>query len=93
MNAVTIEYAETLAAQALVFLTQDKKTFEGFLAVSGVDVSQIGSLADDPQFLAAVLDYTLSKEQIVLEFCEQMEIDPDLPKAARRRLPGAELGV
>ena len=88
---LTIEYAEEIAAKALVFLSQDRRAFEGFLAVTGLDVSKIGSLADDPQFLAGVLDFSLSQENLVAGFCDTMEIDPELPRAARRCLPGAPI--
>lgn len=90
---VTTEYAETIAAQALAFLSQDKRAFEGFLATTGIDVSQIRSFADDPQFLAGVLDYTLSREQLVAEFCEAAGIDPEVPRAARQQLPGATINT
>ena len=88
---LTIEYAEAIAAQALVFLSQDKRAFEGFLAVTGIDVSEIRSLAEDSQFLGGVLDYTLSQERLAESFCESLDLAPEIPRAARRMLPGAPL--
>ncbi len=88
-NRISQEEAETIAAQAFAYLSQDLRLFEGFMAATGVDLGQIDSFADDPGFLANVLDYTLSQEKLVVGFCETFELDPELPKAARQRLPGA----
>ena len=90
-KTLTRDYAESIATQALVFLSQDERAFEGFLSTTGIDVSEIRSLAEDPHFLGGVLDHLLSQDKLVTEFCEQSELDLELPRAARQSLPGAPL--
>lgn len=86
MNSVD---AETLALKALAFLAQSPDDLERFVALSGVTVDDLRARADDPEILAAVMDFVLAADERITGFCEIVEIDPRELHAARRALPGA----
>jgi hypothetical protein len=86
MNSVE---AETLALKALAYLAHSPEDLERFVALSGVTAADLRSRADDPEILAAVLDFILAADERITGFCETVEIDPRELQAARRALPGA----
>ena len=86
MNAVD---AETLALKALAYLAHSPDDLERFVALSGVTLTDLKDRAEDPENLAAVLDFILATDELVTGFCETVEIDPRDLHAARRALPGA----
>ena len=51
---------------------------------------QVRERCSDPEFLAGVLDHVLSDETLLIAFVEERGLDPLLPAAARRELPGAD---
>jgi hypothetical protein len=81
--------AETLALKALAFLAQSPDDLERFVALSGVTLADLRTRADDPEILAAILDFILVSDELITGFCEMVEIDPRELHAARRALPGA----
>jgi Protein of unknown function (DUF3572) len=81
--------AETLALKALAFLAQSPDDLERFVALSGVTLADLRARADDPEILAAILDFILVSDELITGFCEMVEIDPRELHAARRALPGA----
>jgi hypothetical protein len=81
--------AETLALKALAFLAQSPDDLERFVALSGVTLADLRTRADDPEILAAILDFILVSDELITGFCETVEIDPRELHAARRALPGA----
>ena len=86
MNSVE---AETLALKALAYLAHSPEDLERFVALSGVTSADLRARADDPEILAAVLDFILTDDGRVTGFCEEAGIDPRALHAARRALPGA----
>ncbi|HTW35872.1 MAG TPA: DUF3572 domain-containing protein [Rhizomicrobium sp.] len=86
MNSVE---AETLALKALAYLAHSPDDLERFVALSGVTSADLKARADDPEILAAVLDFILTDDGRVTGFCEEAGIDPRVLHAARRVLPGA----
>jgi len=81
--------AETLALKALAFLAGEGETLDRFLAVSGVQPKDLRERVGDPLLLAAVLDFVLGEDQLLLAFAREAAVDPKLVHAARRALPGA----
>ena len=59
------------------------------MALSGVTLADLRTRADDPEILAAILDFILVSDELITGFCEMVEIDPRELHAARRALPGA----
>jgi hypothetical protein len=86
VNAVD---AETLALKALAYLAHSPDDLERFVALSGVTLTDLKDRAEDPEILAAVLDFILASDELITGFCETVEIDPRDLHAARRALPGA----
>ncbi|NKB84081.1 DUF3572 domain-containing protein [Brucella grignonensis] len=80
--------AENLAVEALVWLAQDKDLMPRFLALTGIEVSSIRSAAQEPGFLAGVLQFYLSHEPTLLRFCEETGRDPASIEKAASLLPG-----
>lgn len=81
--------AETLALKALSYLAHSPEDLDRFVTLSGVAPADLRARADDPEILAAVLDFVLTDDGRVTGFCEDAGIDPRELHAARRALPGA----
>ena len=84
----TVE-AEILALKALAFLAHSEEDLDRFVTLSGVSPADLRAQADQPEILAAVLDFILSDDARVTEFCAEAAIDPRELHAARRAVPGA----
>lgn len=80
--------AETLALRALGWLAVEDDLLGRFLAASGSAAADLASGATDPWFLAAVLDFILSDDLIVIAFCDAADYAYPEPMAARAALPG-----
>jgi hypothetical protein len=82
----TEEGAEILALQALGWLAGDEDRLSRFLALSGLDPAGLRSLADSRDTQRAVMDFLLSDEELLLDFCEIAQIRPQDFPAYRHRL-------
>jgi hypothetical protein len=82
----TREGAEILALQALGWLAADPERIERFLALSGLDPATLRDVADSPDTQRAVLDFLLSDEAVLLDFCEMAQIAPKMMPLYRHRL-------
>jgi hypothetical protein len=87
--SVDSDRAAILALKALTFLAHLDGALDGFVALSGIAPQDLRAGADDPEILAAVLDFVLADDARVTGFCEEEGIDPKTLYAARRALPGA----
>ena len=85
-STVTPEGAETLALQALGWLAADEDRLGRFLGLSGLDAGTLRATADSRDTLRAVMDFLLSDEAFLLDFCEIAQIDPRTFPAYRNRL-------
>ena len=85
------EEAEIIALKALTFLAADTELMDRFAALSGVAPNDIVERAGDGEMLAGVLDFLLSDEAVLTDFCAAHDIDPERPAAARQNLPGGAL--
>ena len=64
-----------LGLRALRFLAAAPDAFERFLTVSGTDAESLRQCASEPEWLAAVLDFLLANEGLLVQFCEGEGID------------------
>ncbi|MBC8719050.1 MULTISPECIES: DUF3572 domain-containing protein [Brucella/Ochrobactrum group] len=80
--------AETLAVEALVWLAHDNDLMSRFLALTGIEASSIRSAAQEPGFLAGVLQFYLGHEPTLLRFCQETGRDPATIEKAAVLLPG-----
>ena len=62
------EAAEGLAIQALTYLAGEPERLGRFLSVTGIGPDQIRAAAGEPGFLAGVLAYLASDEQLAAAF-------------------------
>lgn len=80
--------AETMALKALAFLVDAPGAMERFMAQSGADAATVRTQAENPEFLAAVMDFLLSDDALAAEFCRCETLDPRALHAIRHALPG-----
>jgi Protein of unknown function (DUF3572) len=87
---MTLDRAMVIALNALGHIAGDEVLLQRFCRESGVDASDLRSLAGEPGFLGGVLDFMLADEARLLAFCEAERIQPGEPASARRALPGSD---
>jgi len=85
------EPAETLALRALAWLAADDDLLGRFLGASGAAPGELASGVSDPRFLAAVLDFVLTDDSLVMAFCDAEGYPYPAPMEARAALPGGDL--
>ncbi len=85
-----MEQAETIALQAVTFISTDENLLNALMAQSGMGVDDLRANITQPAFLAGILDFLLSDEPTLLNFCTEQEIQPELIIRARRALPGGQ---
>lgn len=80
--------AEAIGLAALVFLTEDGERLGRFLAATGLSPAELRATAGTPEGLAAVLDYLLCDESLLMVFAAGAAIDPAAIAPARDALVG-----
>ncbi len=88
MTPLARDSAEVLAIEALSWLVTNEDLLPVFLGSTGAGVDDIRERAQDPEFLASVLDFILMDDAWVSAFCETKNYATDLPFRARGALPG-----
>ena len=83
---MTPEEAETIALKGLGFLANSGAEMDRFVAASGFDPAALRLRAEDPHFLAAVVDFLLTDDELVLAFCAAESLDPKQLHRARHAL-------
>ena len=81
--------AEILAFKGLAYVANDAAAMERFLALTGITAPELRDRAEDPEFLAALLDFLMADEPLLTAFCESEALDAQTLHSARRALPGA----
>ncbi|KQU51244.1 hypothetical protein ASG72_15875 [Bosea sp. Leaf344] len=84
----SIEDAEALALRALGFLASDPARLEVFLAETGLGPANLRAAAQEPGFLASVLDHIAGSDSLLLELAGNLSLNPETIVAARSRLAG-----
>ena len=82
------EAAEAVAVQALGFLVEDGDRLSRFLALSGLNPSEIRAAASEPGFLAGVLDHIVSDDRLLIAFAEQSGLAPAEIEGSHAALTG-----
>ncbi|HDR28914.1 DUF3572 domain-containing protein [Rhodovulum sp.] len=80
--------AETLALNALAWLAGQDSLLAVFLGATGATENDLRNRADDPEFLASVLDFLLMDDAWVLAFCQAHDLPGAALMQARAALPG-----
>src|SRR5262249_34984315 len=79
---------ELLAIQALSFLGEAPERLGRFLALTGIGPSDMRAAAQEPGFLAGILEHIAADQALLLEFAKHAGIDPGAVDRARRALAG-----
>jgi hypothetical protein len=82
------EAAEILAIQALSFIAEEPERLNGFLNATGLTLDRLRESANEPDFLAGVLEHMLADESLLLAFADSAAIDPADVTRARTALGG-----
>lgn len=85
---MTREIAEQLAVQALQFLTSDGERLERFMSLSGLDPGTMRAASSGDSFLAAILEYLMGDESLLLVFATEIAAPPENVASAWRTLTG-----
>jgi Protein of unknown function (DUF3572) len=80
--------AATISLRVLAFLAGEEGRRQRFLNLTGITPETLASLASRTHFQAAVLEYLLADEPLLLEFCRTEHLDPTLPVTALSVLAG-----
>jgi hypothetical protein len=64
------ESAQVIALQALEWLAGNEELFATFVTSTGASVSDLARQVQDPDFLAAILDFLLMNDDWVKAFCD-----------------------
>lgn len=83
---ISREEAEALAIEALTFIATSEDRLAAFIGITGLDLGAIRREAGTPEFLAAVLDFLMSDESLLLVFASHRALDPNFVALARRAL-------
>ena len=89
----TSDHALTLGLQALTFVLSRDSLLAAFTNLSGISGAEIKSQATEPAFLGAVLDFLLSREAALMDFCAEENIKPDSVLRLRAEMPGGPAGL
>ncbi|MBO6716660.1 MAG: DUF3572 domain-containing protein [Rhizobiaceae bacterium] len=84
--------AEALAIEALAFIASDDKLLPRFLAITGIEASDIRRAAATPGFLAGVLQFIAAHEPTLVQFAEATGHAPDSVNRALAVLPFGDGG-
>ena len=87
-DKMTVDAAQSLAIDALAYLSNTPDLMQRFLALSGIEAAHIREAAREPHFFAGVLKFFLAHEPTLLQFCEAADIPPQSVQAAFAALPG-----
>jgi len=85
------ELAEITAIQAITFLAGDENHMSWLMNETGLSIADFSSIQENQDILAGVLDFLLTHENILLEFCEAQNIDPATLAKIRPFFPGSSL--
>ncbi len=78
--------AESIGVSALLFLASDTERLVQFLTLTGLDPTDLRAEAREPHMLAAVLEYLLQDESLLLVFSASDGVPPEEIGPARRAL-------
>jgi len=84
-----LQSAETMALNALGFLADSPDKLERLMAQSGVDLATVRERAGERDFLAAVLDFLMANEDLLVDFCHTTGTAPKAVHLACHKLGGA----
>lgn len=80
--------AEEVAIDILAWLAQEPEYLGRFLALTGADPGSVRSAAQDPAFLAGLVEFLMGHEPTLMEFCKATGTAPVAVVRAHHALSG-----
>ncbi|MFN3364006.1 MAG: DUF3572 domain-containing protein [Allorhizobium sp.] len=80
--------AEAAAVAVLGWLANEPEMLSRFLALSGVQPTQLRQAVGDPAFLAGMLEFLMQHEPTLMEFCTATDTKPETVVEAYHRYAG-----
>jgi hypothetical protein len=84
------DQAELIAIQALGHIAAEEDLLFAFVDLTGLSPDELRTRAGEPEILGGILDFILMDDKRLLEFCDAVNLKPEIPGIARRLLPGGE---
>jgi len=85
---LTPDQAATVALKGLAWLVNLEEELTRFLELSGLTRADLRERADEPEFLVSLLDFLLTNEGLLVDFCEDTSVDARTVHMARHILAG-----
>ncbi|MBC7154324.1 MAG: DUF3572 domain-containing protein [Rhodobacteraceae bacterium] len=85
---LSAQKAEITALRALGWLIANDDLRDVFLGASGAAAQDLRARAQEPEFLASVLDFLLMDDAWIIGFCDAEGLGYDVVATARAALPG-----
>ncbi len=86
------DQAEAIGAETLAALAEDPALLVRFMGETGVGPSDLRAAAGTPEMLAAVLEYVLANEPLLLTIAASRNLKPEQLSAALAKLQKPALG-
>ena len=83
-----VEAAHILALRVVEFLSRESDHLQVFLGSTGLSADDLRGRLQDPEVLAAAMDFLMLEDRWVLAFAADAGIDPRVIPDLRRHLPG-----
>ena len=80
--------SNVIALQLLGFIAENKEILGRFMALTGSGPDDLRNRLEDPDFHAAILEFVMQDENLLLAFAAQQEIDPQIVARAYHALQG-----
>ena len=88
VTRLTTDQAAIVALKGLAWLVNSPDSLDRFLELSGLDRTGLRARADEPEFLVALLDFLLTNEGLLMDFCDSTSTDARTVHFARHALVG-----
>lgn len=82
--------AETIALEALAWIAADDELLPQFAQVTGASLGELRESAQDPAFLAGILQFLLMEDRWIKAFCDAQDLPYEAPMRALAALPGGQ---
>ena len=87
---ISTKSAAFIAIKSLAYISQSPEEISKFIALTGIESTDIIRLKENLKFLGGALDFVTSDESLLLAFCSSEQISPEGVEAARIQLLGMD---
>lgn len=83
--------AEALAADVFSWATETAERLNAFMVMTGASPADLVREINSAAFLGRVLDWLLTEDALIREFCDSRGLPYTAPMQARQLLPGGDV--